>query len=222
MTIANYDIQPIMLYVPDTEKWMNRFREGKWHFEEVGIKDIICVPAIYGEGFGIQGTHYYELDNPGGKHQIGVANTSLFLSMYMVYNIENNLPNSHFLFLEDDSRFQPNFLEKLEKELKNVPPDFDFCFVGHCCTQGLNNLKHIAGDVFECIYNPEKGPYPVQYPMGGNAYIIAKKCLPTVIATQRDAYSNVDISLAMHTFPHLKVCVIKPRLCEQHNNPLPL
>lgn len=220
MRIAGYDVQPIMLHVPDTEKWVNRFKEGKSHFESVGIENIISVPAIYGEGFGIQGTHYYELDNPGGKHQIGVANTSLFLSMYMVYNIENNLPNSHFLFLEDDSRFQPNFLQRLEFEMQYVPPDFDFLFIGSCCASD-KKYKYLGGNVYECVYDASKGNYPVQYPMGGNAYIIAKKCLPTVIATQRDAYANVDISLALHTFPLLKVCAILPRMCEQNNNPLP-
>lgn len=220
MLIAGYDVQPIMLYVPDTQKWRDRFAEGKSHFESVGIKDIITVPAIYGEGFGIQGTHYYELDNPNSKHQIGIANTSLFLSMYMVYNIERNLPNTHFFFLEDDSRFQPNFIERIEQELANVPTDFDFLFIGSCCAMD-KRMKHIKGDVYECIYNPSKPNYPCQYPMGGNAYIIAKKCLDTVIATQRDAYANVDISLAMHTFPLLKVYIILPRLCEQNNNPLP-
>ena len=92
------DVQPIMIYVPDTEKWMKRFEDGKSHFESVGINNIITVPAIYGEGFGIDGTHEYNLDNPSGHHKIGVANTALFLTMYMVYNIENNLPNSYFFF----------------------------------------------------------------------------------------------------------------------------
>lgn len=221
MRIGKIDVQPIMLYVPDSEKWMKRFEAGKKHFAEVGIENIITVPAIYGEGFGIEGTHEYNLDNPNGHHKIGIANTSLFLSMYMVYNIELNLPNSHFFFLEDDSRFNEGFLEKINKEIKNVPDDFDFLFVGSCCAVDKNPI-HVAGDVYEFKHDHNRPDYPSQYPMGGNAYIIAKKAIPKIIETQRDAYANVDISLAIHTFKYLKVYGILPRLCEQHNNNLPL
>lgn len=215
------DVKPSMLFIPETEKWATRFREGLAHFESVGITDILKVPAIYGEGFGIAGTHYYELDNPGGKHQIGVANTALFLSMYLQYNIWNNMPHSHYLHLEDDTRMKPDFLDVLASELQFIPDDFDFLMIGHCCSRGLK-YKHLGGRMYEVIYDPSKGNYPIQYPMGGNCYIVAKKALPVIIRDQRDAYANVDISLALHTFPKLKVCVILPRLCEQHNNPLPL
>lgn len=220
MNISGFDVQPIMIYIPDTEKWMDRYERGRKHFELVGIRDIIKVPAIYGEGFGIQGTHEYNLDNPNGHHNIGVANTSLFLTMYMVYNIENNLPNSHFMFLEDDSRFGYDFMQKLEEQMQYVPKDFDWLFIGHCCAKG-RKYKHIGGNVYECLYDKTKGAFPSQYPMGGNCYIVAKKALPKIIETQRDAYANVDISLALHTFMHLKVYIIKPRLAEQENNNLP-
>jgi hypothetical protein len=32
MNIANYDIQPIMLYLPDTEKWRQRAIDGEKAF----------------------------------------------------------------------------------------------------------------------------------------------------------------------------------------------
>ena len=76
MMLGGYEIQPVLLYLPDTEKWRNRAAEGEAHFNSVGITDILKVGGIYGEGFGIVGTHLYEYDNPGGGHQIGVANTA--------------------------------------------------------------------------------------------------------------------------------------------------
>lgn len=221
MYFGDMNVQPIMLYVPDSEKWLGRFERGKNHFKEVGIENIIYVPAIYGEGFGIEGTHEYNLDNPSGHHKIGVANTSLFLSMYMVYNIEMNLPNNHFMFLEDDSRFKTSFVQDLTEQLKYVPEDFDWLFIGHCCSNG-KRYRHIGGDVYECFYDHAKKNYPVQFPLGGNCYIVAKKALPKIIETQRDAYVNVDINLALHTFKDLKVYIIRPRMCEQENNNLPI
>ena len=52
MNIANYDIQPIMLYLPDTEKWRQRAVDGEKHFNEAGIENVIKIPGIYGEGVG--------------------------------------------------------------------------------------------------------------------------------------------------------------------------
>lgn len=214
MLISGYDIQPIMLYLPDTEKWRNRYEEGKKHFEEQGIENIITVWGIYGEGFGIQGTHLYEYDNPGGKHQIGVANTALCLSMYIVYNVENNLPNSHFLFLEDDTRFNENWKEWVETALKEIPNDFDFLFIGSCCAEGKERVQ-----VGRNLYHfPNTLKKYAHYPLCGNAYIVAKKAIPKILETQRDAYVNADINLAVNTFPHLKVYAILPRVCEQNNN----
>jgi len=212
MRIGDFNIQPLMLYLPDTPYWVNRWQDGKKHFIESGITNLIEVAGVYGEGFGIDGTHEYNLDNPTGHHKIGVGYTAGFLSMYVMYNVANVLPNSHFLFLEDDTRFNQGWLEKLTEELKNVPKDFDFLFVGSCCAGGKPK-EHIAGDIYK--FN---APY---YPMGGNCYIVAKKALPHFIATQRDAYAPADINLCLHTFPSLDVYAILPRICEQNNNNLP-
>lgn len=223
MNIGGLDVQPILLYLPDTDKWLHRWEEAKKHFAEVGINDIIHVPGIYGRGFGIEGTHLYEHDNPGGGHKIGVDNTAGFLSMYMIYNIENNLPNQYFLFLEDDSRFSPNWLSITEKALTEIPKDFDFLFIGSCCAEGKGGVK-VGENLYHYPY--KEGTY-ANYPLCGNAYIIAKKCLNHVIATQRDAYVNADINLAVNSFPKMNVYAILPRIVEQFHlhtgdiNPLP-
>lgn len=214
MIISGYDLQPIMLYLPDTEQWRTRYAEGKKHFEEQGITNIISVWGIHGHSFGIQGTHLYEYDNPGGKHQIGVANTALNLSMYCVYNVENNLPNSHFIFLEDDTRFNNGWKSIVEQALKEIPPDFDFCFLGSCCANAIPKEK-AGSHLFK--YKYQAGRY-MNYPLCGNAYIVAKKAIPKILETQRDAYANVDINLAVNTFKYLNVYAILPRICEQNNN----
>lgn len=214
MTISGYEIQPIMLYLPDTEQWRSRYAEGKKHFEEQGINNIITVYGIYGQGFGIMGTHLYEHDNPGGKHQIGVGRTAGFLSMYCVYNVENNLPNTHFLFLEDDSRFKEGWKEVVAQALREIPADFDFLFIGSCCGRSVHS-ERVGTNLFK--FNFRQGTY-MNYPMCGNAYIVAKKAIPKILDTQRDAYVNADINLAVNTFPYLNVYGILPRPVEQLNN----
>lgn len=218
MNIGGLDIQPILLYIPDTDKWMERWRVAKEHFEQAGLYGIIHVPGIYGRGFGVDGTHLYEHDNPGGGHKIGIDNTAGFLSMYMIYNIMNNLPNQYFLFLEDDSRFEDGWVKKAEAAINDIPPSFDWLFLGSCCTEG-KGAKKVGQGLYHFPHRP--GTY-ANYPLCGNAYIVAKKALPHVIATQRDAYSNADINLAVHTFPDLNIYAVLPRIVEQFNNPLPL
>lgn len=214
MNISGYDIQPIMLYLPDTEVWRNRYAEGKKHFEEQGIENIITVHGIYGHGFGIMGTHLYEHDNPGGKHQIGIERTAGFLSMYIVYNVENILPNTHFLYLEDDSRFQPGWQQIVADALADIPPDFDFLFIGSCCAEHLPSEK-VGRNLYK--FQSRKGSY-MNFPMCGNAYIVAKKAIPKILDTQRDAYVNADINLAVNTFQYLNVYAILPRPVEQFKN----
>lgn len=214
MNISGYDIQPIMLYLPDTGKWRIRYEEGKKHFEENGIENIITVYGIHGESFGIEGTHLYEHDNPGGGHKIGIANTSLNLSMYICYNVENNLPNSHFMFLEDDTRFNPGWMEILKEALEEIPKDFDFLFVGSCCAEDKKKEK-VGTHLYKFFYNSK---IYNNYPLCGNAYIVAKKAVPKFLETQRDSYSNVDINIAVHTLPHLNVYALLPRVCEQNGN----
>ncbi len=216
MKLSSYQVQPIMLRIPDTEKWRKRAEEGKQHFNEQGITDIDIVDGIYGEGFGIEGTHLYEYDNPGGGHKIGTANTALCLSMYMVYNIMlRNKEYDYFLFLEDDSRFKEGWRKIVEDALTDIPKDFDFLFVGSCCAEGKMGRKRVGRNLYH--YPTVIGEYN-NYPLCGNAYIIAKKCLPHILKTQRDAYVNADINLAVNSFPEMNVYAILPRPVEQNNN----
>lgn len=220
MNLSGLNIQPIMIYIPDTESWVEKFKEAKQHFESIGIKPIY-IPAIYGQGFGVAPTsHEYNLDNPNGHHNIGVAYTSLNLTMYMVYNIMANLDATHFMFLEGDTRCNPDFLKVLESELTNVPKDFDFLFIGSCCASDKKK-RLVGGNVYECIHNHNRPIHPCQMPLGGNCYIVAKKALPKFIETQRDLYAPTDLNIGMHTLPFLKTYIIYPRIVEQKNNPLP-
>lgn len=214
MMLADLEIQPILLYLDNEDKWKQRTLEGEQHFNSVGITDILKVKGIHGESFGIEGTLEYNYDNPHLHHKIGTPNTSLCLSMQIVYQVELNHRCDYFLFLEDDSRFKDNWKEVVEQALREIPKDFDFLFVGSCCAAGKQGIK-VGTNLFH--YPHRRGSY-AQYPLCGNAYIVAKKALPKILETQRTAYVNVDINLAVNTFPYLNVYAILPRIVEQNNN----
>lgn len=216
MKIASYNIQPILLYLPDEPVWLDRREAMDEHLLEQGITDTIHVAGIHAKKFGIIGTHPYELDKPNGGHMIGQKYVGSFLSMYVIYNVMLHHSADYFMVLEDDTRFNPDWRERLTKALDEIPKDFDFLFVGSCCAVGKGEIQVKEGS--EVYRYPRTSQFPALYPMGGNCYIIAKKCLEHVISTQRDAYAHADISLALHSFPQMDVYAILPRLCEQLNN----
>jgi len=209
--------QPFLLYLPDTEEWLNRWNKAKSHFHEAGLENVISIAGVHGQKFGIVGTHPYELDAPGSGHMIGQKYVASFLSMYVMYNVAlHRETDTHFMFIEDDTRFNPDWQEQLNKALTDIPADFDFLFVGSCCAMNKNPQPVKPGSN---VYKFAKtSGFPPNYPMGGNCYIIAKKCLEHIIRTQRDCYAPADISLAIHSFPGMDVYAILPRICEQEGN----
>ena len=214
MKIGPLNVQPILLYIPDTPYFQERWETVQKHLQERGIENLIQVAGIHGTRFGIDGTHTYDVDNPGSGFKIGPGYTAEFLSVYMMYNIMSVLPATHFLKLECDVDMIPDFLHHLSRELENVPEDFDFLWVGSCCMTGKTN-KLINGNVYQ--FDQSTG-----YPFGGHCYIVAKKAIPYIIQTQRDAYASSDLNLCFHTFPNLKCYGIFPRLATQKNTDLPL
>lgn len=215
MKIAGYDIKPVLLYLPDTDYWLSRWSAMKEHLNYCGVFDgLIHVAGIHAEKFGVLGTHPYELDQPGKGHIMGQKYTGSFLSQYVIYSVCNQLPDSHFMIMEDDTRFSDGWYPALEKALQEIPSDFDWIFVGSCCA--IDKRAERIGD--KLYKYPRTKQFPVNYPMGGNCMIVSKKCLPHILATQRDAYAPADISMALHSFHEMEVYSILPRICEQLNN----
>jgi hypothetical protein len=147
--------------------------------------------------------HPYEYDAPGSGWNIGPKSVSLLVSFQMFWKAALYMPDDYFLFIEFDAKFHPDWLKRTEQALRDVPSDFDFLFLGSCCCNSAPKT-HVKGEVFE-----------VKWPMCNHAQIIAKKALPVLLRTQRRFYAPVDISLAFHSFPHLKIYTMLPRCAEQ-------
>jgi hypothetical protein len=199
MQIGDFKVRPFVVVVPELPK-RTEFIQN--HFREVGI-EAEEFHGISSETSGLVTTHTYEFDNPGSGYRIGRKPTACWMSFYMLWAALNLLPDDYFLTLEWDAKFQPDWKEIAAQALKDAPRDFDMLYLGSCCCKG-KPTKHIAGRVFH-----------VRYPMCGHATIIAKKALPVLLRTQRKIYAPIDISLAFHSLPLLKVYTVLPRIAEQ-------
>lgn len=205
MKIGAYNIRAFVATVPE---FPERTEFIQNHFKSVGLQaeEFHCLNADLA---GVSTKWTYERDNPGSGWRIGEKPTALWISFYMLWSALNLLPDSHFLTLEWDAQFKPNWKELTEKALNDVPSDFDMLFLGSCCCNGAWK-QHVRGNVWE-----------VKYPACGHATIIAKKALPVMLRTQRKIYAPMDISLMLHTMPLLKVYAILPRIVDQFNTVIP-
>lgn len=181
-----------------------RREKASQHFRERGIHAKFF-DGVHAEKMGIKTVLPYERDNPGSGFNMGFRCTGCWLSHFMLWSALNMMYEDAVVICEDDVKWHPDWHERFSKALGDVPQDWDMIWVGSCCTADKPKTL-IAGDVYDC-----------RYPLCTHAYCVAKKALPTILQTQRDArvYAPLDCSLVFHTFPKLKVYTILPRLCDQ-------
>jgi hypothetical protein len=212
MQIGNYNIKPILLYLPDDEFWEKEWREAQTYLASQGINDFYEIAGIH-YNWGVAGRHIYLADNrPEEQFYIGDKKVAGNLSQYLCFSVMNAMNETHFMFMEGDARFVDDWREKLEQALNDVPEDFDFLYVGSCCAKDKEPV-HIAGNVYHFPYRGEEKKF--FYPQCSHAMIIAKKCIPYLIETNRDVANPADVSLIINSFPNLNVYAILPRISDQ-------
>lgn len=178
------------------------------HFKDVGLEPEVF-NGIHAVQSGLYTKHTYDIDKPGSGWRIPEVNVANWLSFYMLWAALNMQPDSHFLTLEWDAKFDPKWKDRLQAVLQHLPKDFDMLFLGSCCTWDKVRTQIHGSELWE-----------VKWPMCGHATIVAKKALPVLLATQRKCYAPMDISIMFHTLPLLKVYTILPRMVDQFNTKL--
>jgi len=212
MKLGHINVRPFVLTVqefPEKTEFIQK------HLRSVGIEaeefPCICAydPKTKELVSGLETRHTYDVDNPNEHFHIGPKPTALCVSFQMFWTAAMFMPDDYFYFIEWDAHFHDNWKARAEQALRDVPPDFDFLFLGSCCCKDRPKT-HIKGEVYE-----------VRWPMCNHAQIIARKAMPTLLRTQRKIYAPADISLAFHAFPHLKVYTLLPRCADQFSTIIP-
>lgn len=202
-TIGGHIIPTFVVTVQEVPEKTRIIQE---HFSAMGL-NAENFNGISANESGLVTEHTYEVDNPGTGWRIGRKPTATWVSFYMLWSALNLLDYEYFFTLEWDSSLHPNWKERADKAMRDAPKDFDMLFLGNCCTRhgdGRIAGNHVVGDL-----------YDVRWPMCGHGTIIAKKAIPIILETQRKIYAPLDISLAFHTFPKLKVLTLVPRCIDQ-------
>lgn len=201
------DIPKFCITLPPNER-KNRSDNARKHFEDVGLENVQFVHGINAEAFGLRTLFPYEVDNPGSGFNIGSHCVGIWLSHWMLWFAASLLPYTHVMIMEDDVRFLDGWRARADRALADVPADFDWLFLGSCCCGGKPQ-RSVKGEV-----------WAVEYPMCFHAYVVAAKCLPHLLATQRKCYAPIDISLPFHSFDKMRVFAVLPRIAEQFKTDL--
>lgn len=198
----------------DRETQPTPLSRTKQHFSERGV-DAQFFRGIHAPKLGIHTVHPYLVDGPPPPGQepfnVGPKVVGCWLSHRAIWAALQLLPDQHVLVLEDDAIFPEGWRQRFDQALADVPSDFDVLYVGSCCAMDKPKTL-VQGEVWD-----------VRYPFCTHGYVVAKKALPVLIETQDAAtcYAPIDVSMAMHSFPRLKVYTVLPRLLEQYETGIP-
>lgn len=208
------DLKTFVIVLPEYPEVTARCKQ---HFADMRVDDykplgeITYFDGIHGEKFGLRTTHPYNLDRrpADGDYFMGPKTVGIYLSHYALWMACSLLPDPYFFIMESDAKFPTDWEPRFNATLRDLPIDMDVAFIGSCCTDN-HPTQHVINNIYE-----------VKYPMCLQAYIVAKKAVPTLLSRQRDCYAPIDISLKLHALPHLKTYTVLPRLVDQFNTYLP-
>lgn len=190
------------LTLKDTPK---RREYAEYHFKQFGL-DVEFFEGINGKKFGLKTTIPYKDDNPDGDdYFIKQGRIGCLLSHYMLWQTLWHLHHEEILILEDDAFLCENFHERFLEFKKQLPDDWQYVFVGHCCLPPEDYQLKVTNNIITTTHAP----------MCTHAYMIKKSSIPILLDTNHSAWAAVDIQIQKKTLKILKHYVFMPPLVEQ-------
>ena len=179
----------------------SRWREA--NFKREGISAESSAPVM-AESLGLDTRYNYQIDRPGNNWSIGPKPVGIVLAHFSAWN--SCAIDSHagpYMIFEDDVQLCHEFKNKVEDALRPLPADWDYLFLGSCCTPG----KLEGG--------PGSGVFDVRYPMCAHAYMISKVMAKYLIDSFKRCWAPMDVLLALEVLHGRKVYTSWPNLAWQ-------
>lgn len=189
-------------------EYPERMEKAKAHFAEREVGPVEFFAGLHAENAGLATSHAYEVDHPGTGFRVGYKITGIWLAHVMLWTHLSRLSDDRFLILEDDAQFHDDWKIRMNVGLSDLPGDFDFFHVGHCCLKGHPQTL-VKGEVFE-----------TKHAQCTHAYIINRRALPFLLRTVRKCYAPLDCQLVLEVFPHLRTFALVPRCVSQFDTVL--
>jgi GR25 family glycosyltransferase involved in LPS biosynthesis len=190
----------ICLCLPE---YPEKIEKAQKHFAERGLTNVEFFWGINAPVAGLATWHPYEVDHPGSGFRMGAKTTGCWLSHYMLWAAMTRMTDDAYLVLEDDAQLDGDFMDKYAQAMRDVPSDYAFLHLGHCCLQGTST-QHVAGAVYEA-----------KNQMCTHAYVVRRNIAPFLLRTLRKCWAPIDIQLVREVFPHVKTYAVVPRIVAQ-------
>jgi len=179
------------------------------HFVERGAR-VEFFDGVHALNFGLTTTHTYDVDHPGTGYRITSKHVGCWLSHYILWQALTLADGDKFLIFEDDVALPEDWHIRMLAALDDTPENADMLYLGSCCCDGKPK-EQISNTVWD-----------VKWPLCTHAYVVWKKALPRLLATQRKCWAPIDLALYFNSLPHLKVYTVLPRIADQRDMNLPL
>lgn len=177
------------------------------HFKQNGL-DVTFFDGIDNRKFGLKTTIPYNDDNPNGPdYFIRRGHVGAILSHYMLWQTLSHLPYEEILIFEDDVVLKDNFKENLLNYKSQLPVDWQFVFVGHCCLPPEEYQIKLTDNIITTTHPP----------MCVHAYMIKKSSIPTLLDTNHIGWSSIDIQIQKITLKKMSHHIFLPMLADQRS-----
>lgn len=182
----------------------SRWPTRQAHFASVGLT-AERFHAFDGAASGLVATIPYDVDKPGTRYVINAKGVGMAISHIALWTALFHAPaqEDSWMIVEDDALFDADWSPRLCAAIAALPTDWDMVFLGSCnCNDKAQTL--ISANL-----------YDVRYPSCTHAYMVRRKALPILLATNKRVYAPIDCSLVLNSFPILRVYTILPRIAAQ-------
>jgi GR25 family glycosyltransferase involved in LPS biosynthesis len=165
------------------------------HFRKRGL-NVELFAGVHGPTWGLTTT---KLRADGRRMSAG--SVGLLLSHWLLWRVAVCRDDEEVLIFEDDVILGKNFETEFRRSYAQLPPDWQFAFVG---------------SLGQHLHEPVEGRVSVvRYPYGTHAYLVKKSVLPTLIETNQEVRTHLDLQLIENTLPRLKCYTFTPPLVSQ-------
>lgn len=166
-----------------------------------GLSDLVFYLGLDGLACGLRSSHPSHDQWFNSPKTVGIN-----IGHMAIWQLIDMLPHDEVLILEDDAEFHPEFKSRWPVYKSQVPDDWEWLFVGSCCTRG-KPTQHVSPYVAR-----------IRFPQCMHAYMVRKGAATKLVSSIQSIKHPIDQEIHYSTLPNIKHYTFVPSLCRQFNN----
>jgi len=175
------------------------------HFKDVGVQ-VTFFEGIHGKTEKLRKAEPCNVDGKDNNWFISPGHIGLCLSHWALWSHIWHAGHEEAIVLEDDAFFGMNFHQKLAGIKKDLPDDWDLCYLGWLHNH-QRNKRNVRGSVFRID----------GCPFGTHAMLIRRSGIRKMLDGIRGSNAHIDVAIANRCLPKLNWYVVHPSIITQRS-----